>query len=162
MRSDGLNKALGVRMRSIAASRCPESYRLASGIDANRPCIRMSAIAMFDTQVKFRAVVPACARQRSSSSVTSRTSCQRLSMVQCARTSSRMFAASACAAVREVTQEVTSWDSLPDLMVCRRRSIRATCARPTIAMRCACSGVLTSSTVHRRHSRRPWPLSKVS
>ena len=48
-----------------------------------------------------------------------------------------------------------SWDSLPDVMLCRRRSIRATCARPTIAMRCACSGVLTSSTVHRRHEPAP-------
>ena len=60
-------------MRSIAASRCSESYRWASGIDANRPGIRISAIAMFDTQLKFRAVEPACARHRSSSSVISRT-----------------------------------------------------------------------------------------
>jgi len=45
-------------MRSIAASRCPASYRLASGIDTNRPCIRMSAIAMFDRPLQFRGGVP--------------------------------------------------------------------------------------------------------
>jgi len=36
-----------------------------------------------------------------------------------------MLSASACTAVREVTQQVTSWETLPDVMVCRRRSSRA-------------------------------------